>query len=89
MKTRNALIAADHQAHGRGDVISRDAEVGSTRPVDLDAQLRLVELQGGVGVNDAQLRRFLAQNLGVLRQHFQVGAAQVEVNIKVAAADVE
>ena len=89
MKTRYALVAADHQTHRRSDVIRRHAEVGGAHPVNLDSQFRLVQLQRCVGVNDTQLRRFLAQGFSILRQRLQISAAQVEVDFKAAAADVE
>ena len=63
-----------------------DAEVGGALAVDLDAQLRLVELERSVGVHDAaDLLGAVAQLLGVGDELFQVRAAQHEVDVEAAA----
>ena len=88
-EARHSLVASDHQAHGRGDVLGIDAEIGGPRAVDHDPELRLVELERRVGVDDAELRRHVAELLRGLRQRPQVRAAQHEVDVPVPAADVE
>ena len=50
----DAIVAADHDAQGVGDVLGVHAEIGGALAVDLDAQLGLVELERGVGVQQAQ-----------------------------------
>ena len=62
------FIAADHQAQGRADVLGVDAEVRRPGAVDADAKLRLAELEGGVGVGDAELLGPAPERLGVLRR---------------------
>ena len=52
-EARDLVVAADHQAQRRGDVLGAHAEVGGALAVDLHAQLGLVELERGVGVDDA------------------------------------
>ncbi len=80
------LVAAHHDAQGVGDVGGVDAQVGGAIAVDLDPQLGLVELQGGVGVEQAQLGRLLAQPLGVVVEHVEIGPQQGEVDVVVGAA---
>ena len=86
------LVAADHQAQRRADVAGVDAEVGGALAVDVDAELGLVELERRVGVDDAadlagaDLSRSC---LAVLGERVEVRAADDEVDVEVAAADVE
>ncbi len=91
MEARDLLVAADHDAQGVGDVRGVDAEVGGALAVDLDAQLRLVELERGVGVHDAaDLLGAVAQVFGVGDELFELRAAQDEVDVEAAArAEVE
>jgi hypothetical protein len=88
-EARDFLFAADHEAQGGADVLGVDAEVGRPGAVDADAELGLLELEGGVGVGDAQLLGALAEGLGVLGQLRQLGAADRVVDLEAAAADVE
>ena len=50
------LIAADEQAQRLGRVADLHAEVGRLRPIDLDRQLRLADVQRRVDVDDARAR---------------------------------
>ena len=73
-----------------GDVRHVDAQVGGAVAVDLHPQLGAVELERGVGVDDAaELLGPHAQLLGVGGERLEVGAAEGEVDVEVAAADVE
>ncbi len=83
------LIAADHQPQGRGDVLRLDAEIGGAGAIDARAQLRLVQLQRRLGVDDAEVFGLGRQRLGVLGQLFELGPANREVDLAIAAADVE
>ena len=85
-EARDAIVAADHDAQRAGDVLGIHAQIGGALAVDLDAQLRLVELERGIGVLQSQLRRFLAQLLGILEQHVEVRPEQREINVEVRAA---
>ncbi len=68
-EARHLLVAAHHQAQGLRDLLGVHPQVGGARAVDLDAQLRLVELEGGVRVDDAPERPGpLPQVLAVLRE---------------------
>ena len=68
-----------------------DAQVGGAVAVDLDAQLGLVELERGVGVDDAAAApsSAAAQLLGVVGERLELRAADDEVDVGAAAADVE
>ena len=81
-EARDLVVAADHQAQRRGDVLRVDAEVGRALAVDLHAQLGLVQLERGVGIDDAELRRALAQLLGVLGERLEVRPADGEVDAR-------
>ena len=67
-EARDLLVAADHEAQRLRDVLGVDAQVGGALAVDLDAQLRLVELERGVGVERCPAPAHRpAQLLGVAR----------------------
>ena len=53
VEARHLVVAADHDAKAVGDVLRVDAEGGGAVAVNLDSQLRLVELERGVRVDDA------------------------------------
>ena len=57
------LIAADQQAQRLGRVADLHAEIGRLRPIDLDRQLRLADVQRGVDVDDAGQRLGLRDEL--------------------------
>src|SRR5690606_13959258 len=52
-ETADFLVAADHEANSRADVLAGDAQRRCTIPVDPDAQLRFIEFKCGVDVDDA------------------------------------
>src|SRR5262249_13361762 len=81
VEARDAFVSADHDPERRGYVGRIDAEIGGARAVDVDAQFRLIDLQRHVGVEEYELRRALAQLIGVLEQGRQVGAAQHEFDV--------
>jgi len=57
--------------------------------IDLHLQLRLVQLQRDVRIDDAELRRAQAQRVAVFGERFQIRAAQREIELGTAAAEVE
>ena len=85
----NLLIAANQQAERVGDVLGVHAELGGAFPIDLHAQLGLVEAKSRIGIDQAELRRFLAQLFGVERQAFEVRPHQREVDVVVRPAEAE
>ncbi len=86
---RHLLVPAHHQPDRRADALGVDAQVGRAGAVDLDPQLRLVELQRRVGLHDAE--RLLASHHAarVRRKRDQVRPAEDEVDVPGPAADVE
>jgi hypothetical protein len=88
-ETRDFLFAAHHEAHGSGDVIGIDSQVGGAGAIDLHTQLRLVQLECGIGIHDPQFLGSRAQLLSVGRQDFEFGATDDEVDVEISGADVE
>src|SRR6185503_10204216 len=88
-ETGDAVVAAHHDAQRRGDVVGGDAERRGARAVNLHAQFRLVELEGGVGVHHANVRRLPAELFGILRQRLQVGPEDREIDFKVRPAEAD
>ena len=66
--------------------VGADAQVGGAVAVNLDAQFGLVELERGVGIQQAQRGRVGAQPLGVGVQQVEVRPEQREVDVEVGAA---
>ena len=53
-EARDFIVAADHQAQSRGDVLGVDAQVRRTRAVDARLQFGAIEPQRRVGVDEAE-----------------------------------
>src|SRR5919106_433631 len=89
-EARDLLLPAHADAEGGGDLRRVHAEVRRARPIDPDEQLRLLELERGIRVEDAaELDGSAAEALPVFRQRLEVGPAQDEVDLEATAADVE
>ena len=67
-EARDAVVAADHDAQGDGDVLDGDAQRGGALAVDVDAILGLVELERGVGVCETKFGGAGAEVLGDFRK---------------------
>ena len=93
MEARDLVVAADHQLQRRADVVRVHAQVGGAVAVDLDAQLGLVELERGVGVDDApDLAVWTFPREALRRNSFsgsRSGPRMTKSMSTVAAADVE
>ena len=83
-------VAADHQPQRERHVLDVDAEFRGALAIDLHAQLGLGEAQRRVEVlHAAQLARPFLEAAAVVVQGREVRAADGEVDVEVAAADVE
>ena len=68
-EARDLVVAANHQTQGIRNVGRVDAEISGARAINVDAQLRLVQFQRRVGIdNPPEFFRFQTQVLGILRQ---------------------
>ena len=83
------VVAADQQAQGCGDVLGVHVEIGGSLTVDLHTQFGTIELERGVGVDDAEVGRLLAQFLGESREVLEHGPLDRDVDFGRAAAEVE
>ena len=84
-------VDADLTGHQRVerlfDILDRDAQIGGAGAIDIDVDLRLAAAQRGIGVGQSRDRlHFRQQFVGVLRELFEVGPLDVELNVRVALA---
>src|SRR3546814_3188582 len=72
------LPAAQHRLQSSPDVRDRDAEVGRLLPVDVHPDLRTVQLEVGVEIDDPRVLRRLRQDLVDHRLQVPIGLARLD-----------
>ncbi len=82
-------IAANHDAQRSGNVLRLHLQVRRALAIDPYLELRLVQPQRGVGINDPEVWSHQAQLLGVLGQGFEFRPANGQIQLRPAGAKID
>ena len=89
-KARDLIVTAHHQPQSRSNIRSINSQIRRPIAIDVYPQLRFIELQSRVRINDAaDCFGFFPQRVRIFRQRLQLRSAKYEIDIKVAAPNIE